>query len=321
MGKLGLGEGMERIKLHQNLDGFPCENEKRKHSKFWNEGKWDNFVKPLLPENCKDMTFIEIGCNAGLFLRMASNHGFRDVIGYEKDVAVVYEGIKYRNLNNFKYIIFNLPIDDDFIHGRIPIADVVLISNMHYYIDLNSWIKYIDWLKSKTAYCIIVSRHLRNKKHWMPGGEPEDIKRYFKEWRLADDIPGISTVGDPHPRELFSFLFKGNLNRTQISEIKCHQHTPMAKAKIKLAEEIANNDKCDFENSDYYREWEKRKPEWGREGIYNFVKDKVKKMYSVKECGLIDPILIHRDGKLADGGHRLEIIRALGYKSVLTRTV
>ena len=72
-------------KLYQNIKvpgrRLPYEDTRRKDSAFWNEGKWNNFIKPLLPKYCKNKTFIEIGSNAGMFLKMAEDKGFKHVIG------------------------------------------------------------------------------------------------------------------------------------------------------------------------------------------------------------------------------------------------
>ncbi len=66
------------------IDGVDAvfEDVNRKVSKFWNEGKWDNFIKPLLT-NVDKGSLLEIGCNAGLFLKMAKDEGFKKVIGVE----------------------------------------------------------------------------------------------------------------------------------------------------------------------------------------------------------------------------------------------
>ena len=87
------------VKLYQNikLDGVAPQNEKKNDSKFWNEGKWDNFVAPHIREDVRDQTFVEMGCNAGLFLKLAKDAGFRNVVGVEKDKTPVREGLRYRD--------------------------------------------------------------------------------------------------------------------------------------------------------------------------------------------------------------------------------
>ena len=64
---------MKDFKTYQYLKGEPMTNRDKteKDSKFWNEGKWKNFIEPLLPKDCRDMTFVDVGCNAGLFLKIS----------------------------------------------------------------------------------------------------------------------------------------------------------------------------------------------------------------------------------------------------------
>ena len=70
------------------------EDVKRADSKFWNEGKLDTFIAPLLPEERN--TFIEIGCNAGLFLNKAREAGFERVIGIECNKQIFQQAEIYR---------------------------------------------------------------------------------------------------------------------------------------------------------------------------------------------------------------------------------
>jgi ribosomal protein L11 methylase PrmA len=45
----------------------------------------------------EDMTFVDMGCNAGLFLGFAENKGFKKVIGIELDKKAVEKGKKNHN--------------------------------------------------------------------------------------------------------------------------------------------------------------------------------------------------------------------------------
>ena len=74
------------VKWYQNVegvDGAVFKDPRRANSIFWGEGKWKNFILPLLP--LERRTFVEIGCSAGLFLKLAMDAGFTNVIGIDAD--------------------------------------------------------------------------------------------------------------------------------------------------------------------------------------------------------------------------------------------
>lgn len=320
------------MKLHQNIiitgQNLPYENPKRQLSKFWNEGKWNNFINPLLPIDCKDKTFVEIGCNAGLYLKMARDKGFRHVIGIEMFKQNCKWAEKYRNSLGYNYTILNREVGKNFSFDELPVADITLISNVHYYIDLNSWIKYLDVLQYKTCYCLIVSRPLRHPQQFMPKSELSDLRYYFKNWAEMGVVDNVSRRHDPHPRHLWSILFKSTLQRTKISDISYKTSTEMDDAMVKLARVINQDGLVDPKETEYYQNWYKRKVEfkegfrkWKEEQVYEFVKNKIALMYDVKMNGLKNPLLISSDSKLLDGGHRLAMIRELRYESVIIRTI
>ena len=58
-----LGDGQE----------YHWKNEREKDSRFWNDGRWESFVKPYLPDEASDMTLVDVGCNAGLFVKLAKD--------------------------------------------------------------------------------------------------------------------------------------------------------------------------------------------------------------------------------------------------------
>ena len=97
-------------RVHQNIvvNGRDWgDRSVRKHSKFCNEGKWNNFINPLLPADCTDMTLVEIGCNAGLFLRMAKEKGFANVLGIESDLNAYNMALKYRDSLKMDYTVLH----------------------------------------------------------------------------------------------------------------------------------------------------------------------------------------------------------------------
>ena len=118
---------------YQNLavEGVTFEDTNRKDSKFWNEGKWRNFIEPLLPQDRQ--TFVEIGCNAGLFLKMATDAGFQDVIGIEANRQIMDQAKRYRERIGGTYQLLHQCVGKDFVLDELPLADVTLLSNVHYY--------------------------------------------------------------------------------------------------------------------------------------------------------------------------------------------
>ncbi len=104
-------------RLYQNIEAhgekFIPKRPERKYSKFFNEGKWDNFIEPILPKKTQDQVFIDVGCNAGMFLRMAKDWGFRDVIGIEKNRTPIAHAKRYRDALNYKYKLLHWTIGSE----------------------------------------------------------------------------------------------------------------------------------------------------------------------------------------------------------------
>ncbi|GAG23619.1 unnamed protein product, partial [marine sediment metagenome] len=215
-------------KLYQNipLEGVVSHSENRIDSNFWNEGKWNNFVAPLLPEDCTDQTFVDMGSNAGLFLKLAEDKGFRNVVGIEKDKTPVKEGLRYRDSIGYHYKLLKRCLGGKFGEGgnfdfdELPVADFTLLSTFHYYIDINSWIKYVDRLKNKSRYVLFVSRPKLKQLHWRARSHIRALRGYFSDWEELDMIENIPQEGDPSPRTLFSVLFKNPvLDRIPLTDV------------------------------------------------------------------------------------------------------
>jgi len=202
------------VKVHQNIviDGVDCGDKKsRKNSIFCNEGKWNTFIAPLLPEDCSELTFVEMGCNAGLFLKMAKEKGFKKVVGVERDHEAVTMGLKYKEASGLDYEIIHAGLEEEerinFNLDRLPVADVTVLSNFHYHIFTPVFLNYLNLIRRRTRYIIVVSALGRTGIH-VPGTNIERIRKYFKLWKEVGSVPIPDTEGDPHPRKMFSVLFE-----------------------------------------------------------------------------------------------------------------
>jgi glycosyltransferase involved in cell wall biosynthesis len=300
-------------------------------SRFWNEGKWETFIAPLLPEDCADQTLVEMGTNAGLFLKLAKDRGYRQVVGIEKNKTPVAEGLKYRDALGYDYTLLKRSLGGKFGESgtfnidELPVADVTIMSTFHYYIDINSWMKYLDRLAAKTCYALIVSRPELREKHWVAKASLAAVRDYFSDWQEVGLIQNVPKEGDSKPRDLYSVLFKSPLIRRipmEALDIREKTTNSMHMAMVDLAGRLTEGEGFDLWETDYYKRWKERKGKWSEKTLRRFVTLKANVMADVWADGLKDPIIVQREGlRLSDGGHRLVMLKALGYKSVIVREV
>jgi len=328
--------------LYQYLelpDGKPFSrpNPSRAQSRFWNEGKWKSFVAPLLPKDVTDQTFVEMGTDAGLFLKMAKDYGYRTVTGIEKNQTPVKWGRLYRDTLGYDYTILKRTLGGKFHENgtfdidELPVADLTLMSTFHYYININSWIKYLDRLKAKSCYVLIVSRtdltFPLGQNHWQARADLDAVRGYFYDWGEMGLVENVPKEGDSKPRDLYSVLFQSPvIQRIPIEDIDLRfgaGKDGMPEAVTDLAERIAAGDAFDLFATDYYRLWKLRKEgRWSERALRTFVGLKAGVLKDVQDNGLKDPILVERAGlRLADGGHRLTMLKVLGHKSVIVRLI
>ena len=292
------------------------ERDKREaNSKFWNKGKWDNFVLPFLPKDCKDMTLIDMGCNAGLFLKLAEDRGFDRVIGIDSDKEAVSRAIKYREENGGNYDVQRRRVERSLKH--LPVADFTILANVHYYIGISERLEYVDLLRSRTRYCVIVSGRKRPFNQ-LAGSSLEEVRGYFKDWREVGVVSHIPREGDSAPRDLFSVCFE---------------------SPIITREKIDALDNGNNQQEGFYRELDKgvdplrtkywwrmksyrmKEHGWKRDEVVKFILEKVGLYESIKKNGLMKPIIVNSKNRIVDGNHRSEMLRHLGHGGILIREV
>lgn len=317
--------------LEVNGEPFTRPRPERTHSRFWNQGKWDNFIKPLLPEDPTDMTLVEMGANVGLFLKLAKDYGFRNVIGIEKDKTPVKIGNRYRDTIGYDYTLLKRSMGGKFGElgsfdiDELPAADITLMSTFHYHIDINAWYKYLERLRTKTCYALLVSVPDSPRYAWRVNGHLGYLKKYFDGWELVKMIDDVPEEGDSSPRKLFSVLFKSPcLRRVNIEKVQLRQgnrETSFGHLAIRdLTERVIAGDDIDIVDTEFYREWKRRKPRWAERTTRVFCQGKLDLVRGIVKDGLKDPILVQKDTlKLADGSHRIEVMDVLGYKTIIAR--
>lgn len=325
-------------KWYQNVDGVKgavFKDPRRKESRFWNEGKWNNFIKPLLPKERR--TFIELGCNAGLFLKMAMDAGFVDVIGVESSRQRIGQAKQFRESNRYPYRLIHQAVGIDFELDQLPLADVVLIANTHYHLPVVVFANLVDRLKSRTAYCVVVgARSTRRPGRVVHYLESPGVRGFFRDWqevKVIGDWRGAEGLDkeDPAPRkQMYGVLFKGGLEAVGLKELyqsaykragkdKKYKHHAFFSAMEDFFKRVLAGEEFELEESDAYRYWVKRSPRASSKWILKKLKGKKALAEDIQRNGIKEAIRLTRYGKVLDGAHRLIIARELGYEHVLVR--
>jgi len=317
---------MAQKRWHQNIsiDGvdLPAEYANRKGSRFFNEGKWRTFIEPLLPPDPQERTFVEIGCNVGLFLRLATEYGFGRVVGVEADADNCAMAEQYRDARGLGYRVLHRAVGDDFSFDELPVADVVLLSNVHYYIPMADFMPFLDRLFHKTIYCIVVSRAMQDKNRGYPLPELEPLRLMFRDWQVERVLRTSSRMlkDDPHPRRVYSVRFRSRLERQPISD-----YTTRGQRYEKQQEFIdiikAGQD-VKLEDTLNWRYWQQRKSgRWSDAQIRAHVQHRYDLVRDIMENGVREPVLAWPDRVGIDGGNRAQILKLLGYNSLIVRVI
>lgn len=319
-------------KWYQNVEmggtKITFEDPGRKGSRFWNGGKWNNFIEPLLPKDRR--TFVEIGCNAGLFLKMATDAGFENVIGIEAKGQIMAQAERFREYSGGTYKLIKQHVGTNFTLDQLPLADVVLLANVHYYFSVPVFSKLVDGLKNRTLYCLVVAGRARK----LSGNAVYDlssVRGYFRDWREMKVIEGLEEKGDPAPRVgMYGVSFKGNLDvwdvestfsmwRRGTARGKWYDHSALEPALQEFFGMVLAGEVFNVEETLYYRYWTEKNPRRSREWIREKLIYKKGLAEDIQANGMKEPLFYDQKGKLLDGIHRLAIAKELGYKHILVR--
>jgi hypothetical protein len=308
---------MKPFNTYQYLEGTNITDRDKKQvgSKFWNEGKWNNFVAPFLPANGEGSSLVDMGCNAGVFLKLAEDKGFDPVIGVDSDRTSIQRGETWRNKNGGKYKFIHSDINNCI--DQLPIVDYTVLANAHYYFTINDWIDYLDQLKFKSRYVIIVTAEKNHINRCWASADVPSIRNYFKDWEEVGFVDELPLDGDPDPRRLWSLCFKSKyLDKVPLESLDSSNHV-----QDQFYGELDSGK--DFKETRYYRILKKYRAKWGEQKLHEWFAERMKVYESLKEEGLMKPILVDhfKHDRILDGNHRYAMMRNLGFKEVFVRYV
>lgn len=303
---------MKPFETYQCLEEpVTARDHEERGSKFWNQGKWCNYVAPFLPAKCAGLTFIDVGCNAGLYLALASRRGFSQVIGIDSNEGAVTRGTAWRDKNKQTYDI--RLADMQYCLPELPVADYTLLSNVHYYFTIDNWVRYIDALRFKTTHCIVVTTERRPHNRCWPLSDVDSVRRYFAGWHEVGFVDALPLEG-PHARKLWGLCFKSPLKRVLLDDLDCGNHV-----QDRLYAEL---DKGTHPHSTrYYRILKRYRKNWTPDQLNEWVLDKVELYDHIKLHGMLEPLLVDQHNRVLDGNHRYSMLKHLGHKTVIVRYV
>lgn len=280
-------------------------------SDFWNEGKWKNFVEPFLPKDGAGLSLIDMGCNAGLFLSFAEDKGFR-AGGIDSSESAVHRGNVWAEKNGYDYRIVYGKMEKAI--DNLPIIDYTIFVNAHYYITVNDFLEYLDKLKLKSRYCIIVTDKKNHVNRCWASADVDDIRSYFRDWEEAGFIDELPQKGK-HARRLKSLMFKSrHLDFTPIADLDSSNHV-----QDEFCAEL--DEGKHYSETKYYRIMKPYRKNWSKERLNLWFEERVKLYEDIKENGLKEPIIIDSKNEIVDGNHRYAIMRHLGDKDIYVKKI
>lgn len=304
---------MKPYETYQRIpgDSMTSRDHQQVGSKFWNEGKWNNFVAPHLPKDCSGLGFVDMGCNAGLFLKFAQDRGFSHILGVESNKGAYLRGKDWAIKNNAKYTILRSTMEK----ANLPIVDYTVLANAHYYFHIIDWLDYIERLKFKTRYVIIVTAEKNHINHCWARADIASLRRYFKEWKEVSFVDELPTVGDPDPRRMWSICFESPMiERVEVDKLTFHNHV-----QDNFYKELDSGKH--YKDTGYYRVLKKYRAKWGEDVLHAWIEDKIKTYEDIKKNGQFKPILYDEKFSILDGNHRGCMLKNLGHTTVFGRRI
>ena len=273
------------------IKGKKMPTERKKDT---SEKRWEEYIKPFMkPGHGK---FIDLGCNAGFYCREATDLGY-EAIGIEKD-DTYFSHAEYWEKEDPKGVKL---IKDSIQNYEMPLASVVLLANIHYWIPTEDLEVLIDQLSREASQVIVVGRHSYASVH---ASRPDlsTLTGLFEGWTMDKAIKG---------KKHYSVAFMNPLLREVNTDEFFEMQQPSKSRKFypSFKKMIETGNTSDYRN---YLKWRKFKNVESIIVVHDIL------IKSIKENGILTPLLVEGN-KLVDGDHRLIIAKVLGIDKLIVK--
>jgi len=276
-----------------------------------NEGRWNNLIKPLIVEGD---AFLELGCNAGFYLRKAKDMGFRKAIGMEKDANYLRHAAYWESCEPKGIEVIAGAISPNFNWDEIPMVDTCLLANFHYWLTDEELKDCIGKLWNKTVYCLVIGRgnHITHTSK----ADKDTLLENFKRWKV---------VAERKYDKFYSVLFKSDLDSYNVDSLyKLQQLTrsrKYEKAFTALIRDVMEGRKIIPAPTLFYEYTQWRQRRWPAPKIEAYVEGWIKLIKEITAKGLNRPLLCNLNNHILDGDHRIMIAKQMGWKNVIVRKI
>jgi len=266
----------------------------------YHEWRWKELVGPLVEPDGKDRMLLDLGCNAGFYMRKAQRFGYK-TLGIEMD-------------DNY---ISQAPKDLEIIKGDVNFykphcAYLTLMCCLHYHQSKEQVEALFHNMMYSTVYLLVMGRH-RGRVKSRP--DRSNLMNLLKGWELrgSREAKAFYTVLVKNPR--YDELSVDDLydsTREFVSKIKNFDNfVPSFEDFVRRTLDDINFDpsKTDFVK---YLNRRRLKYPLGRCWIYKVM------IEELKTHGIHTALRV-KGGRIEDGYHRLIILKELGYKRVVCR--
>lgn len=278
--------------------------------------RWDILIKPLMSGGWwseagaggRGRRFIELGSNAGFYLRKAKELGY-EAIGVENHPLYVAQAQYWETQEpvGAKTVACDLDKYD------LPVVHTVLLANLIYNITPEQVTNLLRKLNVHAIQVIVIGRHKPLKSHKSPC-DKKSIQGYFKEW-----LPINGGDDGKHFSVLFinPKLIEVDIEDIHIFDYKQPHILELKRSFWKFIQEV-DSGKTNLKETDYYRYLRNTGNNWGRRR--KLVKRYIELFHSIKREGLLRPLLVETARNklvLIDGFHRYMIAKYLNQRRVI----
>jgi len=269
------------------------------------QARWRDLIEPLVPPDGHGRLFLELGCNAGYYLRKASEMGYI-TLGVERE-QVYYEQAKYWEAQEPRGVRVEF---GDINEYDIPANYITLLANVLYWQTQEQVQALVDKIKERSLHVLIMSRNNPDPRH-LSSCALHSMLELFDGWDTLGSCYNIKhyTIILHNPMmleydttELFN-LQPFTRSRRFLSSFRDYIDLVLSGKRFRL-------DNTAYWRYATWRGWRNRTHHMRR--LRHMI-------LQAEQNGITEPVIVYENGIMVDGNHRLIIAERLGIPRLICK--